>query len=236
MSFEKNFLDVMTLDEIRAKVNACHPGSWHKIMILDGTPITIDSTKTLYITETFNVRFKINYSNLPHIMLRELINLAETPEDVATCRYIYDHLKHKEIVLTSSVRELEKKEDMVRKGLTLSPTVSSSIPTVIKARDTICPSIVQNKNGSTTLTCYTSFRNTIKSVKGGFEFEELSTHRRYFLKENDTIVEIFDDKTDPKFTAALATGVTLARTNAKKKDGGPSAVFTPKITNILHIW
>jgi len=237
MSFEKNFLDVMTLDEIRDKVNACHPGSWHRIMIVDGAPITLDSTQTLYVTETFNIRFKISYGELPIIKFRDKINSAKTPEEVAECRDIYNGLKHKEVALATSVAELEKKERMVAKGIPLSATTTTSKNTPPK-QDQLCPSINHCKNGSITLTCYTSFRNKIRRFKGGFKAEELpSVCIRYFIKENDSIVEIFDDNTDPKYTEALQKARAQARASAKKRNGGkPTAIFKPKVTNILHIW
>ena len=94
------------------------------------------------------------------------------------------------------------------------------------------------KNGSTTLTCYASFRNSIKNVKGGFEYSEIQTQRRFFIRETSGLIyEITpDDSTDKKIKAALETAVATARATAKKKGGGVSSVYTPKVTNILNIW
>lgn len=238
MKFEHDFLNVMSLDEIRAKVNACHPGSFHKIMILDGAPITLDDDKTMYITETFNVRFNIKYGAMAHVQFKKLVGLAKTPREVATCREVYNKLKHKEIVAKTAVAELEKKERLIASGSVIAePPVEEEKDE--KIRDLICPSIVNCKNGSITLTCYASFRNNIKSIKGGFEYSEIQTQRRFFIRENASglIYEITPDKTtDEKVKKALETAVATARATAKKKGGGVSSVYTPKVTNILNIW
>ena len=237
MKFSHDFLDVMTLDEIRAKVNGCHPGSFHKIMILDGAPISLGDGQTMYITETFNVRFNIKYKAMAHVAFKDLVALAKTPEEVRVCRKVYDNLKHKEVVAKTAVAALEKKEKLVASGAEISTPIVEEKKDE-KVRDLICPSIVNCKNGSTTLTCYASFRNKIKNVKGGFEYSEIQTARRFFIKESSGLIyEITpDDTTDEKIKKALDTAVATARATAKKKGGGVSSVYTPKVTNILNIW
>ena len=233
--FDKDFLDVMPLDEIKRKVNSFHPGSWHKVMIIDGSPITLSDGRILYITETFDARFGIKYGSMPHVAFKDLINLASTKEDVAKCRKIYNSLKHKEIVAKTAVEKLEHKEKLIASGSVL-PSVKAEEAEDKKSRHLDCPAVVNCKNGSITLTFYATFRNKIKSSKEGFEFYEISPEVKYFVKDKEgKIFEIKDDG-DEKIKKAMEKARVTARAVAKKKGGGVTPVFSPKVTNILNIW
>ena len=51
--FSKDFLTPMSIEEIRAKVNAAVPGAIYNVMIIDGSPLTLKEGRVLYVTETF---------------------------------------------------------------------------------------------------------------------------------------------------------------------------------------
>ena len=227
---DNNFLDVMSLDAIRLKVNACHPGSFHSILMLDGAPISITPTETLYIVETLSVVFKVNYYNRSYKKLEAQINDAETVEEVNKVKSLYDNFKHKDLILKSAVATLVKKVQAVKAGAPIPKTVAVA-KTNTKVRDNICSSIVYNQNGSITLSALPSFQNTIKSVKGGFEFKEKSSHKRFFLKIQGDVYELDYEEYKPFESVAVAE----ARASAKKKDNGPAPFYGPKVTNIIKI-
>lgn len=234
--FSMDFLDVMSIDAIREKVNNVRAGSWHKIMILDGSPISLDDGLTLYVTETFPVRFKIKYHSMAHVVFKDMVSLAETPKEVETCRAVYNKLKHKEVVAKTAILALEKKERLVATGHPLPKAPEEvEIEDDKRKRDAVCPSIVYCKNGQMTLTCYASFKNTIKSIKKGFEYSEDGCQRRFFIKSKDNIYEV-DPESDEKVKKALDIAIKTARATAGKKTGGATAVISPRVNNILHIW
>lgn len=227
---DNNFLDVMTLDAIRAKVNSCHPGSFHSILMIDGAPISIDPDQTLYIIETLRVVFHTNYYNRSYKKLEDKINKAETVDEVNNVKKLYDNFKHKDLMLKSAVATLVKKVQAVQTGAPIPKTVAiaSGAP---KVRDNICPAIVYNKNGSITLSALPSFQHTVKSVKGGFEFKEKSSPKRFFFKIKDEVYELDYDE----YKSFEKVAVTTARAAVKKKDNGPAAFYAPKVTNIIKI-
>lgn len=227
---DSDFLNVMTLDAIRAKVNRCHPGSFHSILMIDGAPISIAPDQTLYIIETLRVVFHTNYYNRSYKKLEDKINKAETVEEVNNVKSLFDNFKHKDLMLKSAVATLEKKVQAVKAGAPIPKTVATA-KSVSKVRDSICPAIVYNHNGSITLSALPSFQNTIKNVKGGFEFKEKSSSKRFFFKIKDEVYELDYDEYKPFENTAVAS----ARAAAKKKNNGPAAFYAPKVTNIIQI-
>lgn len=232
----KNLLDVMSLEQIKEKVNACHPGSFHKIMILDGDPVSLADGSTFYCTETLEVVFNIDYYKMPHVVLKQAIYMADNATDVRRCRAAIANLKHPEMLAKTAIAELEKKERLVAAG--------SAIPKCEfkhedkKDRHADCPSISNSKNGHINLTCYKSFRNAIKRKVGGFDFYEIPITNRYFIRNGEAIKEVTleDIEKDKKLEAAVKKAVDLGRTLAEKKKGGNTPVYSPRVTNILNIW
>lgn len=227
---DNDFLNVMTLDAIRAKVNSCHPGSFHSILMIDGAPISIAPDQTLYIIETLGVVFKVNYYNRSYKRLEAQINDAETVEEVNRVKNLYDNFKHKDLMLKSAVATLEKKVQAVKTGAPIPKAVAIAKNNT-KVRDNICSSIVYNQNGSITLSALPSFQNTVKSVKGGFEFKEKSLPKRFFFKIKDEVYELDYDE----YKSFEKVAVASARASVKKKDNGPAPFYGPKVTNIIKI-
>ena len=236
---EKINLTPMSLEAIKEKVNAIKAGSFHKITILDGAPIDLGSD-IFYATETMQVRFKINYGVLPEVILKRAIALAATPRDVARCREAYEKLKplRKALVAKTALEKLEQKEKLVAAETKIVAEDCDYDDEKDRLPD--CPSIVNCKNGQQTLTCYKAFRSNIKNTKGGFEIYEVPTKTRWFLqnKKTGSIIEIDPKKHPEKKEAiekAIAVLVAKGRYKVKKKKGGESLVYTPRVTNILNI-
>ena len=227
---DNNFLNVMTLDAIRAKVNSCHPGSFHSILMIDGAPISVAPDQTLYIIETLRVVFKVNYYNRSYKKLEAQINDAETVEEVNNVKTLFDNFKHRDLMLKSAIATLEKKVQAVRAGAPIPKTVAT-VSSTPKVRDNICPAIVYNKNGSITLSALPSFQHSVKSVKGGFEFKEKSSPKRFFFKIKDEVYELDYDE----YKSFEKVAVASARASVKKKDNGPAPFYGPKVTNIIKI-
>ena len=232
----EDYLNPMSLEDIKRVVNSFHKGSWHSVMILDGAPITLEDGSILYVTETFSsCVFNINYYNLAHVKFKSLVEAAHTPEQVAKTRKVYGQLKYPEFVAKTALRLLEQKEKLVAEG---KPIVAGTTEHKKdkKVRDSECPAIVYCDNGSTTLTFYDTCRNTIKSVKGGFVFEKVGVEIRYFVKGVSGIIHEIKDLGDTKIKKALESARKTARAAADKKSSAPSSVYSPKIQNVLNIW
>ena len=231
---DKDFIEVMTLEQIIDKVSSCHPGSFHRVTILDGKPQELGDGSTLYTTETLHVRFHVNYGNTPHIMLRNLINLAITPEEITTCQKIYEKLKHKNLISKRTMATFEKKVDMVAKGIKI-PEPSKEKEIKEKTKDTKYPFIIYYENGTVSLMCFNSWQNTIKNKKGhSFEFKERGIDFRYFLKlKSGDVYELLPGT--EKEEKMLAKARADARLLASKKGGGEASVYTPSINNIIDI-
>lgn len=228
---DNDFLNVMTLNDIRAKVNSCKPGTFHSILMIDGAPETLSADQTLYIIETLRVVFGVNYYNRSYKKVEQMITLASTPSEVEMVKDIYDNYKHKELILKSSVAELDKKVQAMKDGNPIPQTTAVARNTAPKVRDTICPAIVYNNNGSITLSAVPSFQHTIKSVKGGFEYQLVSSRKRFFLKTKEGVYELEPSEYAPFEKVAIAA----ARAAVKKKSSGPASFYAPKVTNIIKI-
>lgn len=230
----EDFLDVMTLDEIKDKVNSCHPGASHALMILDGAPISLKDGNMLYITETFQVRFNINYYAIKEVAFKQMIELAWEPKHVFDARRAYESLKHKEFVAKSALEMLEHKEKLIASGATLpKPKLEKKDP---KKTDPENKSIILCDNGTVQLRSYASFKNKIKSVRGGFEFAEILPEVRYFVKKPDGSIFEIDPNKDPKIKTAMEAARKTARSVTKKKGGGVTLCVWPKVQNVLNIW
>lgn len=233
----KDFLDALTLDEIRDRVNSFKKGSWHSVMLLDGSPISLDDGKTLYVTETFTgCAFNINYYHMSVVQCRTLAQVAHTPKQVATARKLYEKLKGRHPVFLKKTAEMiEHKEKLLDSGVTLSPETIKPKEDK-KKRDPKCPAITYCGNGQTTLTFYDTGRHSIKSVKGGFEYQKPETKIRFFVKDTDgSIVEVFD-RGDEKMSKLLEAARKTARAVADKRSAGESPVYSPRIQHVLNIW
>ncbi len=231
----EDFLDPMSIEDIKRVVNSFHKGSWHSIMLLDGAPITLEDGSILYVTETFSCTFNINYYNMAHVQFKSLVDAAHTPEQVAKTREVYGQLKHPEFVAKTALRLLEQKEKLVAAG---KPVVAGTTEHKKdkKVRDSECPAIVHCENGSTTLTFYDTCRNTIKSVKGGFVYEKVGVKIRYFVKGTSGCIHEIKDLGDAKIKEALEKARATARAAEDKKSSAPSPVYSPRIQKVLNIW
>lgn len=230
-----DFLDALSLEEIKEKVADCQTGSFHSVMILDGSPITLDDGNKLYITETIPATFKINYGNMPQVAFRRMVELAWKPAHVFAARHVYEKLKHKEHVAKKALEILEDKERTIARGEKLPEPVTKEKEDK-RVRDKECPSIIYCGNGSTTLIFYASYQNCIKSVKGGFEFYEKPIIIRYFIKKPDGTIFEIDAEKDAKIKEAMRKARVTARSVAGKKEGGTTPVYSPRVQNILNIW
>lgn len=227
-------LEVLPLEEIKRKVNSFKKGSMHTLTIIDGVPLDLEDGKVLYITETFKVRFNIKYHNIAAVRFKDKVLAAENAGQVFEARRFYDELKHKETVAKTALEELEKKEKLVRAGKPVTAEIISKEDDADRHAD--CPSVVNSKNGHINLTCYTAFTTRIKSVKGGFEYEEIGPQIRYFVKYPDGYIIEVDPEKDKKIKEALTTARTAARALMKKKSGGATVVFKPRVNGIIELY
>jgi hypothetical protein len=235
--FSRDFLNPMPLEDIINKVNSIKKGSLgHEIMIIDGKPLELSGGSTIYVTETFKVRFNINYYNMKHSKIKSAIEAADSPESLAKARKMFDEYKRKELVAKTAIEMLEYKEKTLKAGL----LIAASAPTKGKKRktDPRCPSIVYCDNGTVELITYPSFQNTIRRTKTGFEYSQIDTKIRFFVKEASGEIFEFNPYADDKVAKVSASMRETARKLADKK--GKGGLNTPargfKIKNILHIW
>ena len=236
MTFEKTFLDPLSREEIIRKVKSFHPGSSHQIMLQEGSPIAIGD-ETLYVTEILNLRFHIDYNKIAPIKLRNDIWAADTPEKVIDCAQRFDAFKRKNLIPGQTCRELVRKKEQVDRKEEITMKLRSDRASSWDVEDKSISFIVRDKNTRLErLVGYNSFKNKIKSVKGGFEFETEITHRYFVKKADGRIFEITDTEGVKKREEALKLARITARETAGKPEGKESVCYAPYLSLVLNIW
>ena len=243
---DENYLTSMTREEIHEVVSAANPGTMYTLTMIDGAPITLtgEVSGQLFVTETFSVRFKINYYKIKEVAFKSEVQRAYTPEQVAAARKTYESLKHKDYVAPSALAELKRKESLVASG--------APIPKIVFEKkdedEKIDPKkdfFKECKNGNTQLRAYATFKKSVVYEKGKKDFTQDKTKIRFFVRQTDgSIFELHpekfksgvdekDKKVDDTFASARAT----ARAIAKKKgsEGKKTLCPFPSLHNILKI-
>lgn len=233
------WLEPMKLENIKTRVNAAHPGSWHWIEYIDGAPIEVPTkkgTSNFFIsTKKCLVRFKIGYETLATVQLDRAVRSAASAADMIAVKKMVEEMSAEQLkyIAPKTLRILKEKADAVKAGIKDGeyPLIASKVHSYTRVHDPDASYLTRCANGSILLNCYASFAQDI--VTGKYRTSE----SRYYLKTKDGALLIDPATSNEKLREAIKKAHAASRIAAGKSVDAAalSPFYTINIKNVIAI-